>query len=139
MKPFPYIHLRKDATTMPTIITADTITCHTCRRAIEQREAQPICLLVPTSRYRNGRPVWHATGETAYECDACREIYASQYKAGVEFAEEVQAGLRTGKTFRELKAFTPHKAEAARASVSPGKYAAFWLGWYDGYLDGWMG
>ena len=58
-------------------MTTTITTCYTCQRPTVERDAQPIRLLVPSGRYRNGVELPRISRETVYECDSCFEASSS--------------------------------------------------------------
>jgi hypothetical protein len=59
------------------------------------------------------------------------------YQKGSEFAQEVQEGLRNGKSFDDMEAYPPDRAAHIRdISKEPGVDPIFYEFW-DGYVSRW--
>lgn len=65
-----------------------------------------------------------------------RETPSDWYQQGVTFAHKVQKGLREGKTFDEMKAFTPEQAAHVRDLHKRQGNVDFYI-WFKGYLSQW--
>jgi hypothetical protein len=52
------------------MLTSTTIECYTCHQPTTEHDAQPIHLLLPTGRHRNGVELLKAS-QHVYECGSC--------------------------------------------------------------------